>query len=384
MAMQVMAMQNRQTGYYTIAIVVILGLLSLLASRTMTIATQDAVRLSVQEQTSTEAFYAAEQVMGQALSWIQANTPTYTSGISATYTAATAGVNDVVIDAAQGASDSDRSYTAEFWYVQGSSSSVRVFARATNALGSQTVSQWIVEQSLIVGEALDTPIGLGGCFGTINGSPEINAVRDDGTRASGSNTLRLPASCGTASSVTTSCNGSDYGKLNKSGNGCTEPIYAEYTSSSDLWGSTFSLSEADMKTLADSSSTDNVHWIESGGSQSLSSYGSAASPIILILEDCPSLPANTEIIGIIFSKGSNCSLQGSGNQRIKGSLIINGASGGNSINQWNANDVVEAAYISGSDSDSGFSASNQVAFDETAFAGNVKLLPGTWTDTDAN
>ncbi|MDA0893161.1 MAG: hypothetical protein O3C15_12675 [Proteobacteria bacterium] len=380
-----MALQDRQVGYYTIAIVAILGLLSLLASRNMTVATQDAVRLSVQEQTSTEAFYAAEQVMGQALSWIQANTPTYTSGTSATYTAATAGVNDVVIDAAQGASDSDRTYTAEFWYVQGSGSSVRVFARATNALGSQTVSQWLIEQSLVVAEALDTPIGLAGCFGTINGTPEINAVRDDGTRASGTNTLRLPSSCGTTSSVTTSCNGSDYGKLNKdSGNGCTEPIYAEYTSSSDLWASTFSISEADMRTLADSSSTDNVHWIVTGGSQSLSSYGSATSPIILILEDCPSLPANTEIIGIIFSKGSNCSLQGSGNQRIKGSLIINGTSGGNSINKWNANDVVEAAYISGSDSDSGFSASNQVAFDETAFAGNVKLLPGTWTDTDAN
>ena len=379
-----MAMQNRQTGYYTIVVVVILGLLSLLASRTMTIATQDAVRLSVQEQTSTEAFYAAEQVMGQALSWIQANTPTYTNGTSATYTAATAGVNDVVIDAAQGASDSDRTYTAEFWYVQGSSSSVRVFARATNALGSQTVSQWLIEQSLVVAEALDTPIGLAGCFGAITGTPRINAVRDDGTRASGTNTLRLPSSCGTASSVTTSCNGSDYGKLNKSGNGCTEPIYAEFTSSSDLWGSTFSLSETDMKTLADSSSTDNVHWIVTNGSQSLSSYGSATSPIILILEDCPSLPSNTEVIGIIFSKGSNCSLQGSGNQRIKGSLIINGTSGGNSINQWNANDVIEASYISGSESDSGFSASNQVAFDETAFAGNVKLLPGTWTDTDAN
>ena len=379
-----MAMQNRQTGYYTIVVVVILGLLSLLASRTMTIATQDAVRLSVQEQTSTEAFYAAEQVMGQALSWIQANTPTYTNGTSATYTAATAGVNDVVIDAAQGASDSDRTYTAEFWYVQGSSSSVRVFARATNALGSQTLSQWLIEQSLVVAEALDTPIGLAGCFGAINGTPEINAVRDDGTRASGTNTLRLPSSCGTASSVTTSCNGSDYGKLNKSGNGCTESIYAEFTSSSDLWGSTFSLSEADMKTLADSSSTDNVHWIVTNGSQSLSSYGSATSPIILILEDCPSLPSNTEVIGIIFSKGANCSLQGSGNLRIKGSLIINGTSGGNSINQWNANDVIEASYISGSESDSGFSASNQVAFDETAFAGSVKLLPGTWTDTDAN
>ena len=57
-----MALQDRQVGYYTIAIVAILGLLSLLASRNMTVATQDAVRLSVQEQTSTEAFYAAEHV----------------------------------------------------------------------------------------------------------------------------------------------------------------------------------------------------------------------------------------------------------------------------------------------------------------------------------
>ena len=68
---------NAQTGYYTIVIVTILGLLSLLASRTMTVATQDVIRLSVKEQSNTEAFYAAEQVMAQALAWYQNNTPTY-------------------------------------------------------------------------------------------------------------------------------------------------------------------------------------------------------------------------------------------------------------------------------------------------------------------
>ena len=77
-------------GYYTLAIVIILSLLSLLASRTMTVATQDVVRLSIQEQTDTEAFYAAEQVMGQALTWIQSNTPTYTNSTSI-YTSSTSG-----------------------------------------------------------------------------------------------------------------------------------------------------------------------------------------------------------------------------------------------------------------------------------------------------
>ena len=78
-------------------------------------------------------------------------------------------------------------------------------------------------------------------------------------------------------------------------------------------------------------------------------------------------------------------MQGSGGQKIKGALIINGVdSSGNSINQWNANDVIEAAYIEGVDSNSGFDSANQVAFDESNFASNVKVLPGTWTDTDAN
>ena len=105
--------------YYTLAIVIILSLLSLLASRTMTVATQDVVRLSIQEQTDTEAFYAAEQVMGQALTWIQSNTPTYTNSTSPIYTSSTSGFSDVVIDAARGDDDTDRSYTAEVWYVQG-------------------------------------------------------------------------------------------------------------------------------------------------------------------------------------------------------------------------------------------------------------------------
>ncbi len=376
---------DRQAGYYTIVIVTILGLLSLLASRTMTVATQDVIRLSVQEQSNTEAFYAAEQVMAQALVWYQSNTPTYSGGTSVTYTSADDGVSDIVIAAAQGGDSTDRTYASEFWFVQGSGDEVRAFARASNSLGSQTVSQWIAEQSLLLTTALDNPVALAGCFNTINGTPEINAVRDDGTRPTGTNSIQIPASCGTDASVSSSCNGSSYGKLNKGpGNSCTEPIYADLSTSGDLWDTIFNISQSEMRTLADASNSDNLHWIESG-SQALSNYGSPSSPIILILEQCPSLPANTEIVGIVFSQGSNCSMQGSGAQQIKGALIINGVNGaGNSINKWNANDVVEAAYIEGSDSNSGFSSENQIAFDETDFASNVKVIPGTWTDVDAS
>ena len=187
------------------------------------------------------------------------------------YTSTDSGVTDVVIAAAQGGMATDRTYSAEFWFVEGSGDEVRVFARATNALGSQTVSQWIVKQSLLVGTALDNPVGLAGCFDTINGTPEINAVRNDGTRPSDSNSILLPSSCGTASSVTSSCNGSSYDKLNKApGNGCTEPIYANLSSSGDLWDSTFNISQTAMRTLADASSSDNIYWLTNGSESGLS------------------------------------------------------------------------------------------------------------------
>ena len=40
---------------------------------------------------NTEAFYAAEQVMAQALAWYQNNTPTYSSGTSSVYTSTDSG-----------------------------------------------------------------------------------------------------------------------------------------------------------------------------------------------------------------------------------------------------------------------------------------------------
>ena len=146
----------------------------------------------------------------------------------------------------------------------------------------------------------------------------------------------------------------------------------------DLWDATFNITRSEMETLAGASSSDNIFWFSSGsGDATDSPYGSPTSPAILIFEDCPGFQGNATIIGIIFSDASTCDLQGWGNHKIKGSMIVNG-----DVTKFTANAVFEAAYIEGSDSE--LSSPNDTAFDENDFAGNIKLLPGTWTDTDAN
>jgi len=145
----------------------------------------------------------------------------------------------------------------------------------------------------------------------------------------------------------------------------------------DLWDSMFNISRSEMQTLANASATDNVFWFASGsGDATDSPYGSPTSPAILIFEDCPGFSGNATIVGVVFSDASTCALPGWGNHKIKGSLIVNG-----DITQFNANSVFEASYIEGSDSK--MSSGNDTAFDENDFTSSIKVLPGTWTDTDA-
>ncbi len=382
-----------QRGYFTVLIVAILGVLALLASRTMTVSTQDSVRLSVQEQTYTEALYAAEQVMEQALVWYQNNTPAFTGGTSPVYTSTETGVDDIVIAASRGGTSVDRTYESSFWFQEGVGDEVRVFAQASSDQGSQTVSQWIENQILLTSIALNSPLVMAGCFGTlsngkpaITGTPQINAYPNSEILPSGVSSISLPAACGTPVNVTSPCNNNPYfGKLNKdNGSQCIEPIAANLTTSTNLWSMVFSLSQTEIETFANESSTDNVYWIESGGSQSdLNSYGSPSEPIILVLEDCPNLPSDEQFVGLIYSFGSSCQMQGSGGQMIKGAIVFDNATG-TSISKWNANDVIEAAYLEGDDSHDDFDGDNQVAFDETKFESKITVLPGTWIDTDVN
>ena len=54
-----------QTGAYSVVIVAVLALLTLLASKVMTVATMDSVRLTNNTHASTESFYAAEGGTGR-------------------------------------------------------------------------------------------------------------------------------------------------------------------------------------------------------------------------------------------------------------------------------------------------------------------------------
>ena len=372
-----------QRGFFTMTVVVIIGLLTLLTVRLLSTATQDSTRIAGQAQANIEAFYAAEVAMSEALAWLQTSSPAFSEGVSAVYTSTQAGVSDVTLSVASGGNQIDRTYLSEFWFSEGEGGAIKVTARAHNDAVTAVVTQWLTRESIVAALALDTPLALGGCFKVINGTPEVNAIRNDGTRPDGSNTLKIPLGCGTDAEEFGCSNSSSYDKLNRSsGNTCTEPIYADLTVDIDLWASTFNISQEEMRALADASASDDIHWLTSGSSQLLADYGSATSPIILILEDCPSLPSNTELIGVVYTLGSGCKLQGSGSQRIKGALIISGSLDENSFDQWNANDVIEAAYLEGTDSDPLFSEGNKTAFDAFAFGSNVKVVPGTWSDRD--
>ncbi len=372
-----------QGGFFTITVVVIIGLLTLLTVRVLSNATQDSTRISAQAQTNVEAFYAAEVAMSDALSWLENNAPTFSDGVSSVYTSADGSISDVTLTIAAEGNQIDRTYLSEFWFSEGEGDAIRVTARVSNEVATARVTQWLTRESIVAELALDTPLALGGCFKVINGTPEVNAIRDDGTRPDGTNTLKIPLGCGTDATEFGCANSSSYDKLNRStSNTCTEPIYADLTVDLDLWASTFNVSQAEMRALADASADDDIHWLTSGSSQVLTDYGTANSPIILILEDCPNLPSNTELIGIVYSLGSGCKLQGSGSQRIKGALVISGSLDENSFDKWNANDVIEAAYLDGTDSDPLFSEGNKTAFDAFAFGSSVKVLPGTWSDRD--
>ena len=59
-----------QRGAYTIFFVAVLGLLTLLAVRSMTTSTVNSVRLTSNTHAGTEAFLAAEEAMAQGMEWL--------------------------------------------------------------------------------------------------------------------------------------------------------------------------------------------------------------------------------------------------------------------------------------------------------------------------
>jgi len=166
-----------QRGAYTIFFVAVLGLLTLLAVRSMTTSTINSVRLTSNTHSGTEAFLAAEEAMAQGMEWLASSSNSYTTHLwpAATQTVATPLSFTV---ANMGGQTTTRDYTLSFGFQAGPAgqSSVKVIGRAINSSGQlATVSQWVSLNTLLQSGALDAPLVVAGCFNVESGVPDIYA-----------------------------------------------------------------------------------------------------------------------------------------------------------------------------------------------------------------
>ena len=347
---------KRERGYYTIAVVVIIAFLALLASRSGTVTTSNTVKTTSEEVAAAEVFYAAEFSLAEALIWLGSNDATATPQTGA-------GVPNGA------GNNTPRSYATSFWFEE-SGDYTRVYARASGSDGSSaTISQWLSDgNDVLAATALQQPLGMAGTLSNVTGNPEINVIGSDGTLPADHYSMRV-------------VNGetpTDYGNLNNSsGEAITTGEWSAGVT--DIWSLYFSVDRATMESLA--SDTGNIRWYEPGEGPS-TSLGTTSSPVILIFEECTRINGQKRIIGVVFiDDSSGCDLNGWA-MDIKGSLGVNG-----DVTKLNSNTDLEAYYIEEADSiittGNGAGATGLGAFDPEAFASTV-VLPGTWTDTEVN
>ena len=346
---------KRERGYYTIAVVVIIAFLALLASRSGTVTTSNTVKTTSEEVAAAEVFYAAEFALAEALIWLSTNDATATPQTGA-------GVPNGA------GNNTPRSYATSFWFEE-SGDYTRVYARATGSDGSSaTISQWLSKgNDVLSADALKQPLGIGGSLSGVTGTGDVNAIGSSGTIPAGYYSLRVENGEST---------GGSYGNLN---NGGETIVDGEWSAGvTDIWDKYFSITRAEMQALAATSS--QVTWIAAGESYPSQGSGTISSPAILILNDCAvskKLNGGFTFVGIIFIDAGPCSMQG-WSMSIKGSLAVNG-----DITKLTANTLFEAHYIEAADSMMSSGAGGLDAFDEDAFASTV-VLPGTWTDTEVD
>ena len=347
---------KHEHGYYTIAVVVIIAFLALLASRSGTVTTSNTVKTTSEEVAAAEVFYAAEFALAEALIWLDSNDATATVQTGA-------GVPNGA------GNNTPRSYATSFWFEE-SGDYTRVYARATGSDGSSaTVSKWLsTGNDVLASTALEQPLGIAGTLSNVTGTPEINVIGSDGVLPTDHYSMRV-ANGETPTS---------YGNLNNSsGEAITTGEWSAGVT--DIWSLYFSVDRATMESLA--SDTGNIRWYEPGEGPS-TSLGTTSSPVILIFEECTRITGQKRIIGVVFiDDNSGCDLNG-WSMDLKGSLGVNG-----DVTKLNSNTDLEAYYITEEDSvimtGSGPSATGLDSFDPEAFASTV-VLPGTWTDTEVD
>ena len=360
-----------QQGAYTIFFVAILGLLTLLAVRSMTTSTADSVRLTTNTHSSTEAFLAAEEAMASGMEWLAVAGNTYTSALwpsSARQVGSPMSFPVVNMGGVSG----NRDYTMSFGFETdpGGGSLIKVVGRGVNGLGqSATVSQWVSLNTLLQPTALDAPLMISGCLSNVTGTPDIFSQKDSGTDY-------VTLSRGSTYSASNSNCPTSYGTLNNGGGSTQsdEAINVVVNSGGDLWNQIFTETrdwfEANVDNLA------NVHLIDAtsgdvpfgsngftwsalslfGGGTGFnnqpindgawfgSSYGTVSDPAIVVIRGCPGndmlnkAPGNGvgsngyKFVGLVFIEAASnpeaatleCDAKQWQRLKVLGTLVING------------------------------------------------------------
>lgn len=359
-----------QQGAYTIFFIAILGLLTLLAVRSMTTSTTDSVRLTTNTHSSTEAFLAAEEAMATGMEWLAVAGNTYTSALwPSSARQVVTPLSFPVVN--MGGVNGTRDYTMFFGFEADPDGGalIKVVGRGENDLGqTATVSQWVSLNTLLQATALDAPLMVSGCLSNVTGTPDIFSKKDSGTNYT---TLSRGSTFSTSS---TNCPTS-YGTLNN-GSGfsqSSEAVNVVVNSGGDLWSQIFTETrdwfDANVNNLP------NVHLIETtsavpfgtngftwsalslfGGGTGFnnqainngawfgSSYGTLSDPAVVVIRGCPGddmLERATgngvgsngyKFVGLVFIEAASnpeaATLQCDASkwQRLKvlGTLVING------------------------------------------------------------
>ena len=363
--------RRRQLGAYTLAVVVILSLVTLIASYTLSRATVDSIRITNNSMAFTEAFNAAETGLAKALnetetSWFDfssANPFVPDPSHSANLVAPIAYIQSV------DGNDNSRSYTLAYAYekIDANKPYIRVYSTATSAEASLTVSQIMVAESLLNSSSFDTPpLVVGQCISDIKGQPDIYAAQSSELAFNG-------ITYGTAANDET-CDDldGDYPSFSSHLNNHNEETVVATDSiasgATDLWDYYFSQSRAWMEARA--SNIDDLYWYnDADGDNSQGTFGSTDNPIIMIFQGCPKLKGT--YYGLVFIEPDpdnigegTCQGNGWGNFELTGALIVNGR-----FDKWNANGEIYAWTRN-----DGEPVTN-------LFDGPLAIVPGTWTDT---
>ena len=359
-----------QQGAYTIFFVAILGLLTLLAVRSMTTSTADSVRLTTNTHSSSEAFLAAEEAMASGMEWLAVAGNTYTSALwpnSARQVGSP--MSFPVVN--MGGLNGNRDYTMSFGFEVDPDGGplIKVVGRAVNGVQqSATVSQWVSVNTLLQPTALDAPLMVSGCLSNVTDSPDIFSQKDSGTDY-------VTLSRGSTYSASNSNCPTSYGTLNNGGSTqSAEAINVVVNSGGDLWNQIFTETrdwfEANVDNLA------NVHLIDAtsgdvpfgsngftwsalslfGGGTGFNnqainngawfgnSYGTLDDPAIVVIRGCPGndmlaraagdgIGSNGyKFVGLVFIEAASnpeagtlqCDASGWHRLKVLGTLVING------------------------------------------------------------